>query len=151
MTKEDLFVLIQKAGMIPVLITQEGDAEVTINYFEGDLDQFLVTAKAIGATTVFVQDSILEDWLFLYNPDESDDEEEEGDSEDEVDIAALSPALAKYKKYLGKNYRFHLAAKGGPGDLCFIVDQDWLADFENEVERAQDKAMLARRGNKGSG
>jgi hypothetical protein len=144
MTKEDLFTMIQKAGMVSVLITQEGDHEQIINYFDGPVDQFLVTAKAIGATAVFVQDSALEEWLFRYNPNEDDQEDEECDPENEIDLAAISPALAKYKKYLGQNYTFHLTAKGGAADLCLIVDQEWLADFENEIERAQGKALLAK-------
>ena len=92
--------------MIPVAITQEGDAELTINYFDGNLESFLGTAKAIGATVVFVQDFSLEEWLFFYDPNE--DEEESESEEGEIDLAVLSPALAKYKKYLGKNHTFHL-------------------------------------------
>ncbi len=130
--------------MVPVPINKEGEIEAAINYFDGDLGSFLVTAKSIGATAVFVQDFTLEDWLFFYDPNE---DEEESDSEDgEIDLAAISPALAKYKKYLGKNYAFHLAAKGGPDELCFKLDQDWVSDFENEIERAQGKALVMQSG-----
>jgi len=148
MTKEELFATIQRAGMTPVPITQEGDSDETICYFAGSLNPFLVTAKAIGATAMFVQETVLEDWDFLYNPGEDEEEEadeDEGEPENEIDLAALSPDLAQYKKYLDTTYAFFLTAKGGVDDLWLVIEQDWTKDFENEVERAQGMALLARK------
>ncbi len=145
MTKEELFALITKAGLIPVPVIQDTGTERTFNYFDGKLEGFLAAARAIGSTAVFVQDSPLEPWLFLYNPDDEGDDDEEGDPENEIDLSKVSPELANYKKHLGQNYSFHLTAKGGAADLCLIIDQPWFADFENEVERAQGAAILSRR------
>jgi len=141
MTRDKLFALIQQAGMTPVPIIQDGEMDV-ITYFRGELDQYLLTAKAIGSTAVFVEDMTFQEYQFLYNPDE--DEDEESDSEGEIDLAAISPALARYKKYLGQNFSFSLAAKGGADDLRFSVDQPWMRDFDNERERAEGEAVLGK-------
>jgi hypothetical protein len=144
MTKDDLFAVIKKAGLIPVpVILQDAEDGDSIAFFEGDLEQFLVTAKAIGSSVVFVQDDPFQAEDFEYSPDEDEDGDE--DAEDSyIDLTTVSTALAKFKKYLGQNYSFCLVAKGGIDDLRLIVDQNWVKDFENEWERAQGKILVER-------
>ena len=139
MSKDDLLSLIQKAGLIPVpVIFGEDEEGRSPDFFDGTIESFLVAAKELGNRAVFIQDNALEEDDFLYSPNEED--EDENDLH-EIDLASISPALAKFKKHLGKNYSFCLVAKGGIGDLRFIVDQDWVKDFENEWERAEGKFL----------
>jgi hypothetical protein len=141
MTKEELFTAIQNASLIPVpVIIEVPEDQVAINFFDGNLEQFLASAKAIGARAIFVQDNSFEEDDFTYNPEEDDLDEESEDLE--VDLSTVSTALAKYKKHLGQNYSFCLVAKGGIDELRIIVDQEWVKDFENEWERAIGKYLL---------
>ena len=141
MTKEELFTTIQNASLIPVpVIIEDPEDQVAIFFFDGNLEQFLAAAKATGARAIFVQDNSFEEDDFTYSPEEDDLDEESEDVE--VDLSTVSPALAKYKKYLGKNYSFCLVAKGGIDELRIIVDQEWVKDFENEWERAIGKYLL---------
>lgn len=138
-----MFSLIQKASLIPVpVIIEENEEDMNRNFFDGELEQFLATSKALETTAIFVQENSFEEEDFLYSPDEDEQDEESEDSE--IDLAALSPALSKYKKYIGQNYSFCLVAKGGVGDLRLIVDQDWVKDFENEWERAVGKVVIKK-------
>ena len=149
MTKEELFTTIHRAGITPIPVYRDGAVESGLPYFDGSLEGFILACKAIGSTVIFVEDSPLEDWLFFYDPDEEDSKK--GYSGREIDLSTVSPALAAYKKYLGENQTFYLTAKGGVGDLCLILDQEWVIEFEKEVQRAQGMAVLGRLPKKGRG
>lgn len=144
MTKDELFAEIQKSGLVPVpVILQDTDEDgCSIAFFDGDLHQFLASAKAIGSGAVFVQENPLQEEDFDYIPDEDEDDEAAEDAD--IDLSTVSTALAKFKKYLGQTYSFCLVAKGGVDDLRLIVDQDWVEDFENERERAEGKILVQR-------
>jgi len=145
MTKTELLALVQQAGMVavPIIVEEDEDDYLTRNFFEGDLDQFLATAKAIGTVAVFIEEIVLDDDFFLYTPGENESSDDLlGGELFEVDLTTVSPDLAKYKKYLGQNYSFWLTAKGGVDDLWFILEQDWVKEFQKELERAEAKADL---------
>lgn len=149
MTREELFPMIQGAGMIPVPVSREGDADDVLNYFEGDLRGFLQAAKAIGSTTVFVMESALDEDHFYYRYedvplDEEDEEQDEGVIE-EIDLSTVLPALSVYKRRLGETYSFFLMAKGGADNLCLFYYPAWVDEFEDEIEQAEGLAMLSRR------
>lgn len=142
MTKETLFSLIEKAGMVPIPITREGEGEEILDHYEGDLAGYISTAKILGAKAIYVMGHLLEEEQFFYTFEDA--ETDEDDSDIEVDLADFLPAFAKYKKRIGEVYCYFLMAKGGAADLCFSFDQDWMADFENEMVRAEGMALLAR-------
>jgi hypothetical protein len=152
MTREELFPMIQSAGMIPVPVSREGDVDEVLNYFEGEIRGFLAAAKAIGSTAVFVMEQALEEDHFYYQfeddptgeEDDEDDEEDEREIE-EIDLASVMPSLSKYKRRLGETYSFFLMARGGADNLCLFHYPDWVEDFEDEVEQAEGLAMLSRR------
>ncbi len=148
--------MIQGAGMIPVPVSREGDAEEVLNYFEGDLRNFLVAAKAIGSTAMFVMEQPLEEDHFYYRyeddleEDEDDDDEDKDSAVDEIDLSIVLPSLSRYKRRLGETYSFFLMAKGGADNLCLFHYPEWVDDFEDEVEQAEGLAMLTRHRKKGS-
>jgi hypothetical protein len=155
MTREELFPLIQNAGMIPVPVSREGDAEEVLNYFEGQLKGFLAAAKAIGSTAVFVMEQPLEEDHFYYRYDDDLDEDEEEDDKverevEEIDLSIVLPSLSPYKRRLGEPYSFFLMAKGGADNLCLFHYPEWVDDFEDEIEQAEGLAVLARHRKKGS-
>jgi hypothetical protein len=134
--------------MIPVPVSREGDADEVLNYFEGPLDAFLVAAKAIGSSAVFVMETVLDEDHFYYRfedvPGEEDDEEAPSVLE-EIDLSIVLPSLSSYKARLGEAYSFFLMAKGGADNLCFFHYPEWVEDFEDEIEQAEGLAMLSRR------
>ena len=157
MNRDELFPMIQAAGMIPVPVSREGDAEEVLNYFEGELKGFLVAAKAIGSTAVFVMEQPLEEDHFYYRYDDDLDEEEDEDDDEEtggeieeIDLSIVLPSLSNYKRRLGETYSFFLMAKGGADNLCLFHYPEWVDDFEDEIEQAEGLAMLARHRKKGS-
>jgi hypothetical protein len=144
MHQDELFDKIEKVGLIPVPI-EIAESSDDQGRFVGDLDHFLATSKAIGATAIFVENFLLQDWHFHYNPYEDEAEDDEaGDPKNEIDLTTISPNLKKYKKYLGQNLWFELRAKGGAGDLSLAVDQDWKQAFDDEIEHAEGEAVLSR-------
>ena len=151
MTREELFPMIQGAGMIPVPVSREGDAEEVLNYYEGELTGFLAAAKAIGSTAILVMESALDEDHFYYRyeddllEDDDDDDEDEDDVIEEIDLCLVLPALSAYKRRLGETYSFFLMATGGAANLCLFHYPDWVDDFEDEVEQAEGLAMLSRR------
>ncbi len=155
MTRAEIFSLIQGAGMIPVPVSREGDAEEVLNYFEGELKGFLTAAKAIGSTAVFVMEQPLEEDHFYYQyEDDLDEEEDDDDDEDEeeieeIDLATVLPSLSSYKRRLGETYSFFMMAKGGADNLCLFYYPEWVDDFEDEIEQAEGLAMLTRHRKKG--
>jgi hypothetical protein len=154
MTREELFPIIQAAGMIPVPVSREGDVDEVLNYFEGQLDGFLKAAKAIGSTAVFVMEDPLDEDHFYYRFEDEPDQEEEEDAEEErvveeIDLASVLPSLSKYKRRLGETYSFFLMAKGGADNLCLFHYPEWVEDFEDEIEQAEGLAMLSRHRKKG--
>jgi hypothetical protein len=149
--------MIQGAGMIPVPVSREGDAEEVLNYFEGDLRSFLASAKAIGSTAVFVMEQPLEEDHFYYRyeddldeDEDDDDDEEDARAVDEIDLSIVLPSLSRYKRRLGETYSFFLMAKGGADNLCLFHYPEWVDDFEDEIEQAEGLAMLTRHRKKGS-
>ena len=148
--------MIQGAGMIPVPVSREGDAEEVLNYFEGDLRNFLVATKAIGSTAMFVMEQPLEEDHFYYRyeddleEDEDDDDDDKDSAVDEIDLSIVLPSLSRYKRRLGETYSFFLMAKGGADNLCLFHYPEWVDDFEDEVEQAEGLAMLTRHRKKGS-
>jgi hypothetical protein len=148
MTREELFPMIQGAGMIPVPVSREGDAEEVLNYFEGELKGFLVAAKAIGSTAVFVMESPLDEDHFYYRYDDDPGAEEEEDDDErvveEIDLSTVLPSLSAYKRRLGETYSFFLMAKGGADNLCLFHYPEWVDDFEDEIEQAEGLAVLSR-------
>ncbi len=138
--------MVRAAGMIPVPVSREGEADEVLNYFEGALGAFLLAAKAIGSTAVFVMETALEEDHFYYRFDDDDDEIEETDpAAEEIDLSLVLPSLSTYKGRLGEAYSFFLMAKGGADNLCFFHYPEWVEDFEDEIEQAEGLAMLARR------
>jgi hypothetical protein len=143
MLAEELFRMVRAAGMIPVPVSREGEADEVLNYFEGALDAFLLAAKAIGSTAVFVMETQLEEDHFYYRFE--DDEIEETDpAAEEIDLSLVLPSLSTYKGRLGEAYSFFLMAKGGADNLCFFHYPEWVEDFEDEIEQAEGLATLAR-------
>src|SRR5579871_1999608 len=151
MTGEQLFRMIRASGMIPVPVSREGEADEVLNYFEGELDGFLVAARAIGSTAVFVMETKFDEDHFYYRFDDDFDEDEDDDDEEataraveEIDLSLVLPALSRYKARLGEPYSFFLMAKGGADHLCFFHYPEWVDDFEDEIEQAEGLATLAR-------
>jgi hypothetical protein len=142
MTNEELFATVRASGLIPVQVRNEGDFEAASRaHFDGGLDQFLAAAKEIGTKVIFIEPTALEDWLFNYNP--ADNNEDDPDAVDEdIDLASISTSLAKYKRYIGQHYTLFLSAKGGAADLNYVLDQEWVEQFESELETAQEKADI---------
>ena len=142
MTNEELFVTIKASGLIPVQVRNEGDDDnASRAYFEGGLDQFLATAREIGAKVIFIEPTSLEEWLFTYNPAENNEDDPNAVDED-IDLTSVSASLAKYKRYIGQHYTFFLSAKGGAADLHYVIDQEWVEQFESELETAEEKAEI---------
>lgn len=159
MTSTDFIDLIHAKAFHPIRI--EGDADK--NDFSGDifigaLDEFFLAAKALGAKTIFLTSSSLDEDDFMY-PNESDDAEDqsfedqgerEGEDDDEtetdsdefgdkVDLTVALPSLSEFKKYLTKEYAFILTAKGGSNELSFYHEEEWWKTFESQREDAIEK------------
>ncbi len=133
--------------MTPVPVNREGERDEALDHYDGDLAGFLATAQEIGSKVVLVMQHRLIEEQFLYAFDD-DPTQKQDDAPEEVDLAEFSPSLAKYRRYLDEVYYFFLIAKGGAAELCFAVDQPWVEAFENEIERAEGLALLARRKNR---
>ena len=144
MTRDQLFSLIQKAGLIPVPVSREGDADEVLNYFEGELAGFLVAAQAIGSTTVFVMEEPLREEHFFYSFEDAPASGEDAAEYAEIDLTAVLPTLEEYRKHLGDTYSFFLMARGGADNLCLFHYAEWVEDFEDEVEQAEGLAVLTR-------
>jgi hypothetical protein len=142
MLAEELFRMVRAAGMIPVPVSREGEADEVLNYFEGALDAFLLAAKAIGSTAVFIMETPLEEDHFYYRFD--DEVPEDDPAAEEIDLSLVLPSLSTYKGRLGEAYSFFLMAKGGADNLCFFHYPEWVEDFEDEIEQAEGLATLAR-------
>ena len=142
MTNEELFATIKASGLIPVQVYNEGDEEnASRAFFEGGLEQFFAAAREIGSKVIFVEPTALAEWTFIYNPAESNGDDPNAVDED-IDLTSVSESLAKYKRYIGQHYTFFLSAKGGAADLHYILDQDWVEQFEFELETAEGKADI---------
>jgi hypothetical protein len=150
MLGEELFRMVRAAGMIPVPVSREGEADEVLNYFEGPLDSFLTAAKAIGSTAIFIMETPLDESHFYYRFEDVPGEEDEEELVEEIDLSLVLPSLSTYKGRLGEAYSFFLMAKGGADNLCLFHYPDWVDDFEDEIEQAEGLAMLARHRKKGS-
>jgi hypothetical protein len=142
MTQELLFAMIEKAGMIPLPVTREGEDKELLHYYDGTLVKFLAAAKSIGSTAILSTAYPLLEDQFFYGFD--DDKEFEGEV-GEVDLVQILPALVPYRRRVGEIYGFFLQARGGAADICYFLEQTWYAEFEREVERAEGMAILLRR------
>jgi len=150
MTKDEIFAVIRNAGLMAVPVSREGDRDEVLDYYDGDLKSFLTAAKETGAKAILVMNHLLSEDQFYYGFDDDPTQDPSDPEADlhEVDLTQFSPVLEKYKRRLGEVYYFFLMAKGGVVDLCFSFDQDWVEEFEKELERAEGLALLARRKNR---
>ena len=128
---------------VPIKQKEEEAVLSKPDHFDGTLEEFLSTAKAIGATAVFVQTKFLEPHHFNYSIesyDESDAEEEiESQEDQDIDLTTISPTLAEFKKFLGKEYSFSMSAKGGADELNLEWFATWNDELDEELEKAQEK------------
>lgn len=152
MTSTEFIDLIRTKDFHPIRIEGEADKDdYSGDIFIGALDEFFLAAKALGAKTIFLVSSSLEEDDFIYTNEFDDtdelhedevDAEEETDSDefsDEVDLTVALPSLSEFKKYLTKEYAFILTAKGGSNELSFYHEEEWWKTFESQREEAIEK------------
>ncbi len=153
MTSTEFIDLIRTKDFHPIRIEGEADTDdYSGDIFIGTLDEFFLAAKALGAKTIFLVSSSLDEDDFIYTNEfddadelsyeDEEDVEEETDSDefsDEVDLTVALPSLSEFKKYLTKEYAFILIAKGGSNELSFYHEEEWWKTFESQREEAIEK------------
>lgn len=130
------------------------------NYiFLGTLEEYLEAIRAIGAPIVLISTMSLEKELFLYLPEESVSEEQEGEvsGEDleEIDLCSIAPALCDFKSHIGQTAIYKLSATLPNRTLNILINEPWWTDFsqcresaveqvDNDLEAAAEKSRAAQ-------
>ncbi len=157
---EEISENLKAAGLLPIPVqTLNEDAESS-RYFEGEFNEFVEAAKALGAKAVFVDTLYLEEEEFFYDSgiddeeyydddedfeDEEDAEESEGDEEDDdpiypedldgLDLSLLRPELAKFQKRIGEPCGVRLTLPGAD-HLEVEIFAEWYDEFAELVDDA---------------
>lgn len=66
--------VIKKQKLLPIPVQTLNEEVTATRYFGGDLKEFLVAAKALGAKSIFVEELYLEDDEFFYDSGMDDEE-----------------------------------------------------------------------------
>ena len=125
---------------IPVAMPGNDDAEIP--RFEGTLGEFWGAAKALEAKAVFLLVNQMDESDF--ERDVSTDDVPKSDEDDEtfdgesyaVDLEEVSPPIAKFRKYVGKDCAIVLIAKGGVAELDFLITESWWDEFQEDADKA---------------
>ncbi|MBI4336769.1 MAG: hypothetical protein HY683_02925 [Chloroflexi bacterium] len=173
MTSDELAELIKAQGLYPIPVEGDAN-KFDEPVFAGSLDNYFAAVKVLGAKAILVYTNKLEEADFVYESDIDDedgvwpDEEMSGplepvrsvkqewtptattpaaaiDSvEREVDLAAMNPSLAKFKRRIGSEYAFRLTAVSEPSNLDLRIQEEWWHDFKAEKDKAIHKVREAR-------
>jgi len=158
MNTAEIIQQIRAAGLYPIPV--EADAapdEWSGLRFAGSLDEFFNAAKAMGATVVFLLIRKLEEEDFCHEPDASAEGALDGNEADaneapiveEIsDLTATLPSLADFKKRIGEEYAYILAARGQMGVLSYVEAEDWWRSFNEQrdlaIGKLQEKCEAVR-------
>ena len=153
----DLKDKLRSAGLYPIHIEGSADKDDARGLaFVGELEGYIEAVRALNINAVFIISETLEEYHFIYVPDEEDSE---GDDESvEIDLPSIVPALGKLKSYIGQECRFKLSAPISSESLEFFIEEAWWIEFselwgeavnhiveEEETKRGQLQAEQAAR------
>jgi hypothetical protein len=144
-TSSEAIHAVSVAGLYPVRIKGEAITDdLDLECLIGSLDDFFTAAKALNATAIFIRSSVLSVDDFTTTSDELDDDSfddtdlgEEEDPPEEVDLSAIHPPLAKFKKYVDQECALLLIAKGGVTEIAFEIVESWFDQFRDVYAEAE--------------
>jgi hypothetical protein len=149
MNTAEIIQRIRAVGFYPIQVQVDADQDEWSGLqFVGSLDEFFDAAKAMGAPIVFLCVYKLEEEDFHYEPDSSEDDvpvDEAADFdeipavEESFDLIVALPSLSDFKKHIGEERGFFLAAKSQLGILSLYVTESWWDSFDEQRDRAIQK------------
>ena len=99
---------IKAAKLHPIQISGNPYSDETKGHtFIGDIGDFFESAHALGTSVIFIRTAILVDGQFEYTIGESDFE---GELET-IDLIDFSPALTRYKQFVGETGLYQFGAR----------------------------------------
>jgi hypothetical protein len=140
------------AGLFPIQIeatVSRGESDGRV--FVGGLDEFIKAAKVLKSDVVFVSRWVLEVDDFKYDPSEVEDADQVGEEEDDaentsddrqIDLAAVLPALEKFKQHIGESCAYKFSLLLPPDGLDLFIEEPWWSEFldlhEDAVARVEE-------------
>lgn len=140
MTLAEIKDLTTGKGFHPISVRPSGTEKPETPRFDGPLDDFWKAAKEIETRAVFIATHVFEE------SDLDGPASEQGNpgrvvqdddlSNEAVTLEEMSPAISKYRKYLGKDCAFILRTKGGFAELEFLLTEPWWDQFHEDADSA---------------
>jgi hypothetical protein len=139
LNSEELFSILKANGLNVIRISETSYDDSMI--MDGNLEDFINSAKVLNENTVFVRIRKLEDEDFYYDID-SDENIPDGiytelRNAPPVGLVTVLPELRSYKKYLNKEGAFLLSIFAKNRILQYRQPEKWWVEFQELRERAK--------------
>ena len=140
---------ILKANELHVIHIHESPTKDNI-IIDGELEDFINSAKILSENTVFVSIRKLEDEDFFYEIGSDDAILSDNIYTEErdippIDLSTILPEIRSYKKYLNSEGVFELSIFYKNYILKLYQAEKWWLQFQERIERARDRTNCGSR------